>query len=143
LNQTSEFGAVLDYSVDILTHSAMLMAIGSLVPWAILPLTFVLFIEVIGCVVSMYLTASGRYWKQTDSGTPFILKKVIVNNNYTNFGRVMLMFYHAFWACSWLACHSSAYYLLWWLLLPPSIINFFIHLAIAYEGIRKWQEMSN
>jgi len=142
LNQTSQFGAVLDYTTDVVTHSAMLMAIASLWPQMLGPLAVVMAVEVTGCVVSMYLTASGKYWKHTDNGTPKILQKVIVNENYTNFGRGMLMIYQGFWACTWLLCCSDVYAIkvVWAILFPGALVNFWIHGAIAYEGIRKWQE---
>jgi len=146
LNQTSQFGAVLDYTSDVVCHTSMLMALASVVPSQLLPLAIVMMVEVVGCVVSMYLTASGNYWKNTDAGTPFLLKKVIVNQAYTTFGKVMLMVYQAFFSLSWvLANHPSIttshpIFLLWAALLPGAFVNFLIHYSIAYEGIRKWKE---
>eukprot|EP00747_Dinoflagellata_sp_TGD_P210037 gnl/TRDRNA2_/TRDRNA2_83373_c0_seq1.p1 gnl/TRDRNA2_/TRDRNA2_83373_c0~~gnl/TRDRNA2_/TRDRNA2_83373_c0_seq1.p1 ORF type:complete len:438 (+),score=46.31 gnl/TRDRNA2_/TRDRNA2_83373_c0_seq1:64-1377(+) len=146
LGQTSHFGVILDYTVDIITGAVFMLKMCSLpaAPAAfIIPCASVISIETAGLVLAVNASASGRYWKGTDDGTPYILRNVIMKDGkYTNFGHCCVMAHHALVSSAWLWVFDpcSTWLGLAAAMAPMAAINLWANAAIVYELLRKWEE---
>lgn len=156
LKQTSHFGVVLDYYVDIVTQACMFLKLVSL-PAAcagtglvapsslVAPCAFIVSVKTAALVLAVNSSAAGQYWKQTDAGTPWILRNVVIKEgNYTKWGLVFQMAEQTCWTALWLSYfdpdHASLYGGVICALGPVGLCNIWTNAAVAYEMLRKWEE---
>jgi phosphatidylglycerophosphate synthase len=143
LKQQSDFGMMLDYTTDIVTQACMFMKICSIAPYYVIPCSIIVAVEAAGMVLAVQASASGRYWKNTDSKTPVILRDYVMKNGvYTPLGDSLVFGHQCFVATTFMTLFSDSLLFngLWWALLPVSLANFSANSAIVYELCRKWQE---
>lgn len=111
-NQCSNFGVVLDYTIDIVTEMIWFLQLSPLVGlnWRTL-MVLAIVIDVFGLVFSIYNSARGSYWKGTKY-RPTWQEPFINDRGYTRLGYQIVLWYQIFWATFYL---SYFYYI-------PSII---------------------
>jgi hypothetical protein len=78
------------------------------------PCAFIVSVKTAALVLAVNSSAAGQYWKQTDAGTPWILRNVVIKEgNYTKWGLVFQMAEQTCWTALWLSYfdpdHASLY----------------------------------
>lgn len=143
INQLSDFGMMLDYATDIITQAAFFMKMCSIEPNYVAPCAIIVCVESAGLVLAVHASASGRYWKNTDSGTPKIFQYIMKDGKYTLLGDSFVFGHQIFVTLTFLSLFisdSSFLLTLWYCFLPVSIINFWANSNIVFELLRKWEE---
>jgi len=112
-NQCSNFGIILDYTIDIVTEMIWFLQLAPLVSlnWRTL-MVFAIVIDIFGLVFCVHNSAQGSYWKGSKC-RPKWQEPFITDQGYTRFGYQIVFWYQIFWATFYL---SHFYYI------PPVII---------------------
>lgn len=140
LNQTSKFGVVLDYTVDIISEAIWFMQLFPLVSKDVkIFMVYMIIIDIFGLVFCVYNSARGTYWKGTEC-RPKLQNYFINDKGYTRLGYTVVLWYQIFWGFLYL----SYFYYIPCILLVVLSVPMFMEAAsltmILYEQLLLFRE---